>query len=138
MSRILTLRREQARMLGYRDYADYRLEMNMAGCGETAVDFEKELFEKTLPYFEEEVRGMERFAHALGIDELQPWDIAYLIQRMRKDQFELDPEELRPYFPPGSRLEGPIRDQPSPLRRSDHPKRESRRVGSLCGILRTS
>ena len=106
MSRILTLRREQARMLGYRDYADYRLEMNMAGCGEAAVDFEKELFEKTLPHFEEEVRGMERFAHALGIDELQPWDIAYLIQRMRKDQFELDPEELRPYFPLDRVLKG--------------------------------
>jgi oligopeptidase A len=106
MLRILVLRREKARLLGYSDFADYRLEINMVGSGIEAVEFEKSLFERTLPYFRKEVEILEQYAVGLGLGQLQPWDTAYLIEKMRQERFALNEEELRPYFPLDQVLKG--------------------------------
>ena len=104
---ILALRRELAAILGYRDFADYQLEERMARDGATAFDFVRGLTERTRPHFEHEVAEMEAFAReVLGYERLEPWDVPYVIQKLRKARFELDPEELRPYFALDSVLEG--------------------------------
>ncbi|MEX2541544.1 MAG: M3 family metallopeptidase [Trueperaceae bacterium] len=97
---ILALRREMSRMLGYRDFADYRLELNMVKSGAAAVGFERELLRKTSPYWQEEIEELRRFAREeLGLERIEPWDQAYAIEKLRRTRFELDSEELRPYFP---------------------------------------
>ncbi len=104
---ILALRRELAELLGYRHFADYRLEENMVGSGAAAVAFERELYDKTLPYWRRELARLERFARdQLGLEQLEPWDVAYTVEKLRKARFDLDEEELRPYFPLDNVLAG--------------------------------
>ncbi|HEX2190482.1 MAG TPA: M3 family metallopeptidase [Longimicrobiaceae bacterium] len=100
VARLLELRRELAALMGYRDYADFRLEESMARTGARAVAFEEDLTERTRPYWEGEVAALAEFAREeLGIDELQPWDTAFAAERLRRARYDLDEEELRPFFP---------------------------------------
>lgn len=96
---ILQTRQELARLLGYRDYADLQTEDRMAGSGERAWQFVTELTAKTRPYFLTEARELTAYAADLGIDELQPWDVAYVTEKLRLKRFAVDEEALRPYFP---------------------------------------
>jgi oligopeptidase A len=107
VGRILTMRRELARLLGFADYADYELEEAMAGTGARAIEFEEDLTARTRPAWEREMEAMEAFARdRLGLDRLEPWDTSFVAERMRRDRFELDAEALRPYFPMDRVLEG--------------------------------
>jgi oligopeptidase A len=100
VGRILKLRRELARVLGFRDWADYELEESMAGSGDRAVAFEDDLAARTRPHWEGEMAALQEFARdELGLDPLQPWDTAFAAERMRRARFDLDAEALRPYFP---------------------------------------
>lgn len=104
---ILAKRRELANLLGYRDYADLVLEDRMMKSGERAVAFERELMERTAPYFEREVAQLERFAaDELGIEQLEAWDLAFVSEKMRLARLDLDEEALRPYFPLDAVLHG--------------------------------
>lgn len=100
VARLLELRRELAGILGYRDYADFRLEESMARTGERAIGFEEDLTERTRPYWQQEMAALAEYAREeLGIDELQPWDTSFAAERLRRARYDLDEEELRPYFP---------------------------------------
>ncbi len=100
IARILELRRELAAVLGYGDYADLRLEESMARTGERAVAFEADLTARTRPYWRKEAEALAEFAREeLGMDEVNPWDTAFVAERMRRARYDLDEEELRPYFP---------------------------------------
>ena len=106
IEQILKLRRELAQLLGYADFADYRLEVNMVETGEAAARFERELLEKTQPFWREEVAELTRFAKELGIDDLEPWDTSYVTEKLRQAKYDLDAEALRPYFPVDNVLSG--------------------------------
>jgi oligopeptidase A len=100
VKRILEMRRELAGLLGFRDYADYVLEDSMAGSGARAVAFEHDLTERTRPFWEKDVEELVAFARdELGIERLEPWDTAFVAERMRRARYDLDEELLRPYFP---------------------------------------
>ena len=104
---ILAKRRELANLLGYRDYADLVLEDRMMKSGDRAVAFERELEERTRPYFEHEVHELERFAaDHLGIARLEPWDVTFVMEKLRLARLDMDEESLRPYFPLDSVLNG--------------------------------
>ena len=99
INQILALRQELAELLGYKDFADYRLEVNMVKSGKAALDFEEEIFDKTLAHWKLEVANLERFAaDKLGLSDLAPWDLMFTVEKLRKAEFDLDDEELRPYF----------------------------------------
>ena len=98
--RILALRRELADLLGYGDFADYRLEENMVKTGAAALAFVQGLAERTEPYWQEEIEALTAFARdELELEGLEPWDVPYTTEKLRKAKFDLDEEELRPYFP---------------------------------------
>lgn len=99
LAEILSLRRELAGLLGYRDYADYVLEENMVKSGSAALAFVRDLTARTVPYFEREVAELTAFAESMGLTPLEPWDLLFVIERLRKAKYDLDEEELRPYFP---------------------------------------
>lgn len=103
---ILSLRQELAELLGYKTFADYRLEENMVGSGNAALQFEKELYEATLPYWQTELEGLKVYAKELGLEKLEPWDTNYVIEKLRKAKFDFDDEALRPFFPLNRVLEG--------------------------------
>jgi oligopeptidase A len=106
MVRILELRRELAHLLGYRNFADYRLEESMVGSGDRALAFLNDLTERTRPYWDREIAELKEFAEEIGLENLEPWDVAYVAEKMRKSRYDIDEEELRPYFPMDRVLEG--------------------------------
>lgn len=93
--RILALRQEKARLLGYADFADLVLEDRMAKSGARAWDFVDDLRARTRTAFERENAELEAYSG----HSLQPWDLAYQAEKLRKEQYEFDEEALRPYFP---------------------------------------
>ncbi len=103
MRGILELRREKARLLGYRDFSDLVLEDRMAHTGARARQFLEDLKAKTEPIFEKENAELLAFS---GKNELQPWDIAYFAEKQRAALYDFDEEALRPYFPLESVVQG--------------------------------
>jgi len=101
---ILRLRRELAELHGFSDFADYRLKTSMVKNGTTAYDFVKDLAVRTKDYFAKDITAIEAYAKELGIDELEPWDLSYVSEKLRSEKFAFDDEELRPYFPVDSVL----------------------------------
>ena len=98
---ILRLRREKARLLGYRDFADLVLEDRMAKTGRSARGFVDSLKTKTLSAFERENQELLAFRREIeGPDapELDAWDIAYYAEKKRQAIYDFEEEELRPYF----------------------------------------
>ncbi|MBV8810364.1 MAG: M3 family metallopeptidase [Acidobacteriaceae bacterium] len=95
---ILRLRREKARLLDYRDFADLVLEERMAHNGGKAQAFIETLWQKTKPFFERENQSLTDFGQTIGYDAIHPWDIGYLAEKQRQALYEFDEEELRPYF----------------------------------------
>ena len=93
---ILALRREKARLLGYRDFADLVLEDRMAHSGARAQQFLDELKQKTVSQFHKENAALVAFS---GKTKLYPWDIAYYAEKQRAALYDFDEEALRPYFP---------------------------------------
>jgi oligopeptidase A len=106
VARILRLRDECAELLGYDDFPDYTLEDRMVGSGARAIAFEADLVERTRPFWERDVTSLRDHAASLGIDEMEPWDVGYLIEHLRKARYEIDDEDLRPYFPLPHVLDG--------------------------------
>jgi oligopeptidase A len=93
--RILELRREKAALLGFADFADFVLHDRMAHTGARAMSFLEDLKKRTEPAFARENAVLETFAGR----PLSPWDISYYAELQRRDLFDFDEEQLRPYFP---------------------------------------
>ncbi len=109
IEQILQLRAKKADILGYDDFSDLVLEDRMAGSGAVAGRFLADLRAKTLPFFHEENRALDRFAHdAIGTNNaaLQPWDVDYYSEKRRAKLYDFDEEQLRPYFPADNVLDG--------------------------------
>ncbi|RTR25458.1 M3 family metallopeptidase [Deinococcus radiophilus] len=99
--RILELRREKAELLGYRNFADLVLEDRMAGSGDAALAFERDLETKTRPAFERENAELEAFYRAemgQNAPALDHWDTPYWAEKQRQAKYDFSEEELRPYF----------------------------------------
>ncbi|NNF14027.1 MAG: M3 family metallopeptidase [Gemmatimonadetes bacterium] len=99
LARILRLRDQVADILGYDDFPDYVLADRMAGTGERAMEFEADLVKRTRPYWERDAAELQAHAKTLGIDELEPWDVSFTMEHLRKHRYDIDDEALRPYFP---------------------------------------
>ena len=96
---IIRLRYEKAQLLGYSNFANYILEERMAQSPENVFRFLNELLEKATPYAEKEIEELKFLAKIDGISEIQSYDHAYYAEKLRKQKFDLNDEELRPYFP---------------------------------------
>ena len=99
VARILEIRRELADILGYADFPDYRLETLMAGSGARVRGFLDELIDRTRPFHERDASELERRARESGLGSLEPWDVAWLMEKIRRERFDMDDEMLRPWFP---------------------------------------
>lgn len=107
MEKILKLRHELAQLLGYRSYADYSLVTKMAESPEQVLSFLYDLADKSLAQGRREIEELREYArNKLQINELQPWDLAYCAEKLRKDRYALDSEALRKYFPVSKVISG--------------------------------
>jgi thimet oligopeptidase len=109
LTKLVTLRADIARRLGYATWADYRTEVRMAGTGATAVAFEENLVAGLQPKFAAEMETLRvlKAAHTGRADAIiLPWDIGYYTNRLLKERYAVDAEKLRAYFPYQATLDG--------------------------------
>jgi oligopeptidase A len=101
IERVLELRHEKARLLGFAHFADLVLDDRMAKKGETAERFIGELRDRTETWFARENEALEKYRRAkVGKDTqpMQAWDLGYWAEKQRRELYDFDEEELRPYF----------------------------------------
>ena len=97
---LVNLRREQAQLLGYKNYAQLTLKRRMAQNPENVMNLLHALIEQYLQPAKQEVKRIEQFAKQMEGEafQLEPWDFSYYAQKLNKQVNDYDPNELRPYF----------------------------------------
>ena len=95
---IVKLRQEKAELLGYKNFADFVLEERMAQSPAKVFEFLNELLDKAKPYAQKEIEELKSLAKADGIDDIQSYDHTFYAEKLRKQKFDIDDEELKPYF----------------------------------------
>ncbi len=109
VARILELRAERARLLGFANFADLMLEDRMAHTGARAMEFLQDLKRKTEVRFRQENEELDRYRQSLEGPRAAPvaaWDVAYYAEKQRAALYDFDEEALRPYFPMERVVEG--------------------------------
>jgi oligopeptidase A len=107
IERILALRHEAARLLGFANAAEESLATKMAGSPTEVMEFLHDLAERARPVAQQELDELRAYAQAeLGLDNLEPWDVAYASEKLRQQRYALDEEQLKPYFPLPAVIEG--------------------------------
>ncbi len=97
--KIAQLRHQRAQLLGYKTHAHFVLEERMAETPEKVSRFLKDLLDKAKPAAEREFKELEVFAKELDdIDQLEKWDGSYYSEKLKQKLFDLDDEQLKPYF----------------------------------------
>jgi peptidyl-dipeptidase dcp1 len=96
---IINLRQQKAELLGYKNFAEYVLEERMAESPKKVFDFLNQLLTAATPYAEKEITQLKELAKADGIDKMEAYDHAYYAEKLRKQKFDLNDEELKPFFP---------------------------------------
>ena len=105
--RIANLRHQRAVLLGYESHAHFVLEERMAETPQKVNSFLNELLEKAKPAALREFKALENFAKDIdNIDQLQKWDSAYYSEKLKQKLFDLDDEQLKPYFKLENVIEG--------------------------------
>ncbi|HHH38040.1 MAG TPA: oligopeptidase A [Sedimenticola sp.] len=100
MEEILALRHEQARLLGFENYAERSLARKMARSCDQVMTFLTDLAARSRPQAQRELAELEQFAREQhGVERLAAWDIAYYSEKLRQDRYGISQEELKPYFP---------------------------------------
>ncbi|MBV2359973.1 M3 family metallopeptidase [Thalassococcus sp. CAU 1522] len=95
----LRLREERARLLGYADFAAFKLETEMAGNAGRVRDLLMQVWEPAKARAEEDAAVLAEMMRADGInDALRPWDWRYYAEKRRKAEHDLDEAELKPYL----------------------------------------
>lgn len=95
---IVNLRYRRARLLGYESHAHFVLEERMAEDPEKVLSFLDSLLIKAKPAAKKEFERLEKLAGKDGIETIQKWDGAYYSEKLKKAIFDLDEEQLKPYF----------------------------------------
>lgn len=99
IEQLLALRAEEAKLLGYTSFAQLRLETRMADNAQQVLDFLRELAAKAKPFAERDLAQLKAFASSeLGMDHLEPWDIAFVSERLREARYAYSEEEVKRYF----------------------------------------
>jgi peptidyl-dipeptidase Dcp len=99
IAEILQLRQERVGLLGYDDYATWRLENRMAKSPQQALNLLEAVWPAALARVEEEVAAMQAVANAEGrAITIEPWDYRYYAEKVRQATYDLDSDELKQYL----------------------------------------
>jgi oligopeptidase A len=110
VAEIVKLREEQARLLGFANYAEYSLEPKMAESPRQVLGFLNELAARAKPYAERDLNELNEFARAeLGIGKPEAWDLAYASEMLRAKRYAFSDQEVKQYFPETRVLPGMFR-----------------------------
>ncbi|HET7503605.1 MAG TPA: M3 family metallopeptidase [Kofleriaceae bacterium] len=105
IAQIVKLRAERARALGYASHAHWRMSDTMAKDPEKAKELMMRVWPAAVARVREEVADMEKLARKDGLKmPFEPWDYLYYAEKVRKARFDLDDNELKPYFELGNMI----------------------------------
>ena len=103
----MRLRARQAEILGYADYAALSVADKMAKQPQAVFTFLDDLVGKSKAAGEAEMAALRDYAaRELSLADLAPWDVAYAAEKLRQAQYALSQEDLRPYFPISTVIDG--------------------------------
>ncbi|MCB0398702.1 MAG: M3 family metallopeptidase [Winogradskyella sp.] len=99
IAEILRLRKERVGLLGYDNYAQWRLQDRMAKNPENAMDLMLKVWPAATARVKEEVADMQAVANELGDNiTIEPWDYRYYAEKVRKKKYDLDSDEVKQYL----------------------------------------
>lgn len=97
--KLANLRGQKARLLGYKSHSNYVLEESMAKTPENVNKLLSDLWKPALEIAKQEAADIKKMMAKDGIKgEVQPYDWRYYTEKIRKERFDLDEEELKPFF----------------------------------------
>ena len=107
IARILELRREEALLLGYPNFAEVSLVPKMADTPEQVLDFLEDLSRRARPSAERDAQELREFARSeLGIERLEAWDLAFASEKLRARRYAFSDNEVKQYFPEDAVIAG--------------------------------
>jgi len=110
IERILELRAEEAKMLGFASYAELSLTPKMADSPAQVAAFLREMAAKARSYAERDLAELREFAaRELGLDKLESWDMAWAAEKLKLARYAFSDDEVKQYFPEHKVLEGLFR-----------------------------
>jgi oligopeptidase A len=99
MNRMLELRLEDAKMLGYNNFAEVSLAPKMADTPAQVLSFLRELAAKAKPFAAKDIAELRAFAkEELGLEDFQPWDAAYVSEKLLQKRYAFSEQEVKQYF----------------------------------------
>ena len=99
ITEILQLRVERAKLLGYKTHAHWRLENAMAKTPENAMELMMQVWKPAVARVHEEVADMQKLADKEGAKiKIEPWDYRYYAEKVRKERYDLDQNEVKEYL----------------------------------------
>jgi len=97
---LLKLRDEEAKLLGYSNFAEVSLVAKMAETPAQVIAFMEDLAKRARPYGEKDLAELRTFAQEkLGIDRLEAWDVTYASEKLREQRYAFSEQEVKQYFP---------------------------------------
>lgn len=106
---ILKLREEKAKMLGFDSFGDYATSRRMAKSGQNALDFINRLHSEVYKPYQKEMEILLDYKNkktGRDSDMLSPWETSYWSEKQRKELFDFDSENLRPYYSVANVMQG--------------------------------
>ncbi|MGV3741259.1 MAG: M3 family metallopeptidase [Burkholderiaceae bacterium] len=107
IAELLKLRDEEAKLLGYRNFAEVSLVPKMAETPQQVIDFLEDLAKRARPFAENDLAELRTFAkQELGLDKLEAWDVTYVSEKLREKRYAFSEHEVKQYFPEHKVVEG--------------------------------
>ncbi len=99
ITKILQLRKERVGLMGYENYAEWRLQDRMAKTPENAMNLMMAVWPAAIARVHEEVEDMQTVANELGDKiTIEPWDYRYYAEKVRQKKYDLDSDEVKQYL----------------------------------------
>jgi len=99
IARIVKIRADRARLLGFKHHAEWRMQDTMAKTPERAMDLMNRVWPAAVARVKEEVADQQALARKEGRKiTIEPWDYRYYQEKVRKQRFDLSQDEIKPYF----------------------------------------
>lgn len=110
MAELLRLRKEEASLLGYQNFAEVSLVSKMAESPAQVNQFLEDLAKRARPYAEKDLAELRAFAaDELGISDMQAWDTAFASEKLRQQRYAFSEQEVKEYFPEHKVVDGLFR-----------------------------
>jgi oligopeptidase A len=99
IGQILALRQEEAKLLGYDNFAEVSLVPKMAQTPQAVTSFLRDLAARAKPYAEKDLADLRTFAREhLGLNDPQPWDLPYVSEKLKEARYAFSEQEVKQYF----------------------------------------